>query len=357
MNDERDPTATDRPVFIGCVLLLGLLGMLPVVGSAVGIADGHAETVNCGDNDEAVGILPTGETVGSDNSTELHAGTTFGIAVCRDGSLNESLDVKDNEAYTQLEQETAAPDHDDTVWVRVTGSFNGSDAVDGVEDGFTIELAETAASTEFTEQIQFATESDAEELNKQVEALYDDRDDLESEREALQAEMEQLGDAPDPEAVAGLRDSAEELKDSQTAFLDSTAAVERILYDRAMNYAEATTVIEAIDELMELRTQQQDDTANVTTETTSRLESIRSDARSTMRVSVGGTVLIGLVIGAVVGAIGPYRRGREVDDFYQVTQMEYSWQVVRWPVIAGAALVAVALGFMWWFDILPGVVI
>jgi hypothetical protein len=68
------------------------------------------------------------------------------------------------------------------------------------------------------------------------------------------------------------------------------------------------------------------------------------------RGSIRGTVLSamipGVIVGVLLGAVLPYRRGNEVADFYQQRSggtSEYDLTVLRWPLLAGAAVLVLGL--------------
>lgn len=72
------------------------------------------------------------------------------------------------------------------------------------------------------------------------------------------------------------------------------------------------------------------------------IESHRGDIRGTVLFAM----IPGVVIGVLLGAVLPYRRGNEVADFYQQRSggtSEYDLSVLRWPLLAAAAVLLVGL--------------
>lgn len=71
--------------------------------------------------------------------------------------------------------------------------------------------------------------------------------------------------------------------------------------------------------------------------------------RASIRRTVLSAMIPGVVVGGLLGAVLPYRRGNEVADFYQQRSggtSDYDLTVLRWPLLAALAVLAVGVALL-----------
>lgn len=83
------------------------------------------------------------------------------------------------------------------------------------------------------------------------------------------------------------------------------------------------------------------------------LEKTTTNLRMSIATNIGLGAIGGIVFGFVIGAIQPYRKGKKVRDFYQVSsQNRLTTDVLKVPVILGLLLLIGGIVAMAWSGIL-----
>lgn len=175
--------------------------------------------------------------------------------------------------------------------------------------------------------------------------------------EKIDASRDEISVDSDPGDVKNHAKLLENLSNQQTEIKYTTTNMEHLLHSQAMNHIRAKNTVAAVETLHEQHGVVDEQTDESATTSREELEGIENEIQSSIRTNIGIGLLGGLLFGVAIGVVGLYRKGREVDDFYQVSsQNELTKSVLKLPWIVGTLLVIGGLGVMVWFGLL-GVIV
>lgn len=293
-------------------VLVGLLVVALVVGPTTATAATYPSAeAACGqtDGELLVGILPgasdpTAEQVLGKNAT-LYPGTTFKVALCKDGQLKHTRGSEWKLASTPGLEELGHTDA--TVTVRVTGAEPTVDLpglVDGKQNlgGVSVAVPEgpTAESALVDATITFENGTAAESYNDSERAYLAALSNLTASTARLNESAAALGSGDaDTGNVTG--PVVPRIVGSRNAVANRSDALERTLYDAAWNASGDTSALTALD-----AAQRRERTADAEAERAmerylAALERAEGDAQTTVWLNLGGAALLGLVVGLVPG--------------------------------------------------------
>lgn len=339
------------------VLLVGLVG---AAGVAVA-ADSPvcADIADSEDGPVVVGETPAG-TLGPGDTITLYPGSELRVLVCEgDGAL----DRDDGEIWNMTGQdgiydveETSA--HSVRITVEDPGTLDLADQIEGPDpDGaFTVQSSERVVheSDLFDTEIQT---DDREELDAHEQELRSATERINESITSLNDSLDTLSADADNETVADYREQLEALQNVRSDALNATDALEQELYAQALNHPEPESQPIAMNTLQDEQNTFNDETREIADESVERLEAIESELQSTVRRNVSMGLTGGLLVGIVAGVIGPWRKGKEVEDFYQVSSKnELTTDVLKLPWLAGGILLVGGLVGLFWFGI-AGVIV
>ncbi|MFC7058529.1 hypothetical protein [Halovenus salina] len=337
-----------------CVVLVAFLGAAGTVSgtqAAEAPCSGHNNTT-------VVGVTPTEEI--HNETVVLYPGSELSVVVCENNTQvsreNGSWTLEESGAY-EIEER----DSDVRIRKTATGSVNLTEAVSGVDPvtGPTIESPDETVydgtGRLLDSQLRLYSISAREQLDDKENAFLETRAAITNTTERL--DTFNISADADPQAAADYADILRNLTDVRGDLLNETAAVERILYEQARKNPQPENTTMAMNTLQEKESSVVTQTDQAAAESLATLEAVNSEIQSTVRRNTGLGLLGGLLVGLLAGAVIPWRKGKEVDDFRQMSSKNtLTLGVLTVPWVAGAVLLVAGLAALLVFDIL-GVVV
>jgi len=300
------------------VSLLALLGL----GVA---ATGGATATGAGDYCEDVGanesVVFAGvgvDTASSDNRT-VHADSTLTVGYCENSQPAERDWLDDGDGFDASDREGH------TYEVRFTGDTETVDFGDHV-DG---DHSETAFDSLV---ITVADTDDDDELNGLYEQFQTDADETENATAALENATSEL------EGFDDIRDANETLRTLQghhTNMTESRADLLRTLKSES----ESGNLTGAVGTAVQLDAEYSEydgEVDRVTTEYEDTVTTAGEEPRSTVQLSVFGSLGAGIIVGLLAGAAVPLVAARRVKEKMKLSRdVNYDRKVALLPILAG----------------------
>lgn len=341
-------------------VLLGVL-LVCLVGASGAVVAAESTGAVCAEvSDEetvVVGATPAGS-IGADDTITLYPESQLRVLVCEGG---EVLDRDGGETWNMTGQDgiyavEALDERSVRVTVKDPDGFDLERHVENLDsdDQFTVDSpSELVYESELLDSdIRLSDASSYEELGSHEESFRNTSEHIDELIESLN-ETRQTLSADDHDAIDEHKTTLETLRSEQGNVHNETASFKQLLYEQALNHPRTGNATEAMKMLDTEQTERDNETALAASASVERLEEIESDLQSTIRRNVGIGMAGGLLAGILVGVIGPWRKGKEVDDFYQVSSKnKYTADVLKLPVLAGLALLVGGIVGMGWFGIL-----
>lgn len=342
-----------RSKILLCVLVVVLVGAAGTVSGADGYdvqCEGFEETT-------VIGVTPTGELLNGDTDP-LYPGSVFSVVVCENGS---ALDRDGGERWGIDERGEAYEIEDRTqnaVKVRVTAAERGVNLgqyVDIEHDSeFRIEspgaLLYDGRDGPLGTQLRLYDSETSNSLKDHIEAFRN----ATAKIERLSGELDELSisEEHDPAVAAEYAEKLRNISAAQQTLREETTAIEILLYEQAMNHPRPENITMAMSTLYNERTAATEQPEGTVDESLNRLEIVESKIQSDVRGNVGLGMAGGLVVGIAAGIVGPWRKGKEVDDFYQVSSKnKFTADVLTLPWVVGGVLLVGGLAAMVLLDI------
>lgn len=196
----------------------------------------------------------------------------------------------------------------------------------------------------------------------EVDSMESVENDFSEAKLEVQSDVDELGelleqDSLDTDDISEISGLLENMNQQYTTFQESSEELKLLLYERAMMNTQTEQTVVAMEQVMSEQSSVEEDVSAVTSNSMEQLSALRNDAQSTVRMNLLIGLLGGLTVGILIGGVLPWRKGKEVADFYQVSsQNEYSWNVVTLPSLVGVLLVVGGILLMIWAGIL-GVIV
>jgi hypothetical protein len=340
-----------------CIVCAAAVLAVGAVAPVGGVQPEGPEVCDNGQTVEAV--TPAGTTFETDSPLSLYKGSEVVILYCDSGSTTPPSEwgLEDGDGY-EIENERYQVSTE-TSGVLIT--FTATREVrmnEYVEPEVTNELVlsppESAESdvTEndvLTESVQFRNQTTAQEFTQAVDNLSRDVNALNENIRELNATIKKYDNETmgAEEFINTTIVLLEEIENTREDVQNSSYTAKTILHDRAMIYRNNE---QTIDTMAEIESEQQmlDKKINQTVnQSAESLASIRGDATSTVRRNVLIGSGIAAFLGFLAGFIQPYRKGKEVNDFYQVSSKnEFTSEVLQWPWIIGFVLLISGVGVL-----------
>ena len=341
------------------LLLLGVVAGVLVATSAVASATAAAGTTGACDGHEnltAVAVTPDGETITDEES--LYPGTELSIVLCDDGLPVDTDDWNLEDSHSYEIDDGESDSHSVAIVLNATEPFTISEFGEAdPENELTFSVPSPTIEAEddslFGTDLRLSDEAAAAELEQERSTFRETVRDIERTADELTNLTAELESDPDAETVSDQTETLQTLAQHQSDLHNSSADIERTLYNQAMSQTLAEPTVETMEELRDKQDAVDDDANAAAADVRDSLEGVHQDAQSTVRTHVGAGFAGGLLVGAILGAVLPWWKGKEVADFYEVSSRnEFSTDVLMWPWIAGAVLALAGLGLLVWFDIL-----
>lgn len=333
-----------------CVVLVALLGATGAV-SGTQVSEETCSGVN---ETTVLGVTPTGDAF--EETVRLYPGSTLSVVVCEDEARVSRADgtwtVGESSAYTVDARTNYTVDI-----TAVEGNLSLAEIVSGeVDPGRGLEI-----------EAPDETVYGADRLLDTRLRLYsiDARTELENRAATFEARVAAIANATeelesfnisagdDPAAAADYANILRELADARGDALNQTAAMELVLYEQARNHPQPENTTMAMETLQNERSSVVTQTDEAAAQSLATLESVNSEIQSTVRRNVGIGTAGGLVLGVAAGVIIPWRKGKEVEDFYQVSKgNKFTVSVLTIPWVVGGILLGGGLVALFVFDIL-----
>lgn len=286
--------------------------LLVIVGAiALTLAvSGSAAAVDC--SDDGIHAEIAGDEL--ENGTTVYAGTTIEIVACEN---NETTEVTP-ENVSGVDE--VSVDGDDVYTLEFTGEESEIDLTDLADTGSDDSLVVFVRTTEADDSIDTADlDSALEELNETTAAI-----------KAGNASLEDGKDA-----IATVEEEYKNMSDERNTL--STALVEN-------GTAGGSTGMFATVEQFDAASEK---THNAVTAYHETVEHEQSDARSTVQLFVGGSLVGGLVVGLVAGTAVPLLAARRVEQKMKLSRnVNYDRKSVLVPMVIGLLLAIVGVAVL-----------
>ncbi|PHQ39822.1 hypothetical protein DJ69_04670 [Halorubrum persicum] len=328
-------TGRAERLLLASLLCVGLLSLVAVNGAAAAGTGDYCEGV--GENRSAI-VGGAGDTVYTDEVT-LHPGSTLTVGYCSFGEPADRDWLSDGTGYEVGERDGH------TYTVTITGETETVDFADHFADGdqptFEDRLVVTVAESSGTGPTAVDGVDDSQ-YRSAVDETENATTALNETTSGLEADEVSLDDAN--ETVYSLREEYKTMTETRTDLLGR-------LRSAGENGTAAGTVAAAAaaDEEYE-RTD-----SNVTAAATAYTEAVEATAdgpRSTVRLSVLGSLGAGVALGLVAGAAVPLIAARRVKEKMKLSRdVSYDRKTALLPIligivaaVGGAAILAVMIG-------------
>lgn len=330
---------------LAVALVILTVGFIAVTGTGV------ADTADRCDIEEAAIVSEFDENPADNETLSLHEGTTFEIVYCgergtQDGWLNHSdadgfnASAEDNGVYT----------------VEITGkasTFDFADyaAVDDFEaepDGLVVEVP---MPTTFDEG---GDPADPEGAYEGLVAEYHDAaGEFENATDELDAVRETIESSDDPDLEEALETMKAVEKRQESMNGAETAAIEHVIQE--MDEGNITGAFGAIATI-EAQQQERTNSLEKSTETyRATVENERDEPQTTVRLTLGGSLLGGLLAGVLAGAAVPLVAAKRVESKMRLSRnVTYNRNAALLPILVGVVLVIggiAVLALVSWADL------
>ncbi len=298
-----------RRILAGLIVVSLIAGAVPATTGAATYPDAAAACGQTSGGEVLVGILPgasnpTPQQVLTDE-TALYPGTTFRVALCKDGDVKSTRgpewNLQNPEGLEVLNRTDA------TVTVRVTGAksqVNLPEMVSGKQNlagvSVVVQQAPTVESQLTNGSLTFENDS-AVETYREAEGRYlDALSNLSDSTERLNESAAALesGDA-DSETINETVVAA--VADDRSAVATRGKRLETLLYETAWRADGRTTALAALETARSDERRADASAERAMERYRSALETAGSDAKTTVLFNLGGAALVGLVVGALPG--------------------------------------------------------
>lgn len=278
------------------------------------VASGSAAAVDCGDEE---GIVAEAGGDELENGTALYAGARVEVVACDEGE-RQVVNWVENASGLEV-----VGDDDDVYRIELTGEEREVDladaAGDDVEAGPVLEVlpADDGSPLDVEE-----LDASLEQLNETTAAIGDGESSLRD------------GAA----AISDVEDKYERM--TETRENESASLIEGAVNGGTSNAFDALEGLNGDYEAAAMRTR------NAVAVYESTVEDERADARSTVRLFVGGPLFGGLVVGLVAGAAVPLLAARRVEEKLKLSRnVDYDPKAALVPIAIGllVAIVGVAV--------------
>lgn len=299
-------------------LLVGLFVAVLVGQSALAVQPATAASYPsaeaacgvAGDGERLVGFLPgasdpgDGQVLSGDET--LYPGTTFRLALCKDGDLAPTYGSE----WT-LESSSGLEPLDSTEsYVTVRATDDAEDAIDVLElvdekEGIaavsvTVRDAPTVDSALASETLTFENRSAAEQYEEAETAFLAAESNLTAATERLD-ESVAAAESGEAGAVERTNGTATAVAGNRAALADAADALENQTYDAAFRASGETNALAALDAAQQREQAAEANATAAMRDSLVALEAAEGDAQSTALLNLGGAALVGLLIGAIPG--------------------------------------------------------
>lgn len=209
----------------------------------------------------------------------------------------------------------------------------------------------------FDGPIRFQSKSDRKSFEDNETTLSNQMAQVESLLAELNESRSALTSNSDPEKIEAHGELLENLSTTRAEIDRTTTNMSILLHEQAMHSIQAENTLAARNTLQQEQNSIDEQVKQSSEASEAELKDIEQTFQWSVRQTLGVGLLIGLLLGFIVGFIGPYRKGREVDDFYQISsQNELTTDVLKLPWIIGALFMAGGIAAMVLFGFL-GVIV
>ncbi|ELY65897.1 hypothetical protein [Natrinema versiforme] len=316
-------------------MLLFAIVVCAILAVGSGPASATAADIDCPGTDSTVVGDIDGEWV--DGEEQLYEGSTFDIAYCNDGSTYEGDWLTDDGADGFEIRDEPSSTTEGVYTVAITGeagttvAFDDYVTLNDVESGLTVTVA-----GEPTGEAALA-ELEDEHAAEYLEA----RRSLENATTALNETTAALeeGDAD----IAAAEEDLDELNTTYGNMNDRADALNSYLLAEA-EAGNESGAIGALAAVQADASQQREETDDAVERYQTAVETERSAAQSTVRMTTLGSLAAGLVVGVAAGAAVPLVAARRVEETMKLSRnVSYDRKTALVPILVGLAL-AVAGG-------------
>ena len=339
---------------LASLLCVGLLAVVATGGAAAAGPEDYCEEV--GQNESAIVGGVGGDDIGDENNeVTLHPGSTITVGYCSFGEPADRDWLSDGTGFEVGERDNH------TYTVTVTGETETVDFADHLADGdqpsFETRLNVTVAGggAETNGNDLAAGDNAVNDTYRQYRSAVSETENataaLNETTSAIDAGEADLDDAN--ETVYSLRAEYETMTDTRAALLDGLRSV-----GEGGNATGTVAAAEAVDD------EYQSAETNVTAAATAYTNAVGAeteDPRSTVRLSVLGSLGAGVAIGVVAGAAVPLVAARRVKEKMKLSRdVSYDRKTALLPIALGivaAAAGAVILGVVVGLDPLLRVIV
>ena len=338
-------------------LLLSIL-LISVVGTA-GVASGSDEYgAQCQEYNTVtvVGVAPTGEQIAE--NTTLYPGSELTVVVCGDDGTTihrndgEKWDIEPAKGYEITDR------IENGVKIRLTTTYTGIDISQDINASYEnkpqIQLQRDLLYADqnnfFNTKLTLSNPDSKQELNESVRAFQNAAVTLNN----LSAGLADVSISEDssPKAVNDYLTILQNVTNSQQKLNNETVAIRRILYEQALTQTNAENLTTAMNATNSTRAAIEINLTDTVDESLNSLEEAQSNVQSEVRRNIGFGIAGGILLGGILGTIIPWRKGKEVSDFYQVSSKnEFTADVLKFPWIVGIILLVGGVVAMFLFDI------
>lgn len=305
-------------------------------------------------------VTPAGDVLNTSNNTlSLYPGTQVSIQLCGSTVSDEDWELRRNEGYS-ISQRGNAP----VVTIR-DGPVNLSRQIQNVSVSNRLRLQvpqapvyEPDENQLFSQSIRFngtgtyarflQLESEFRERAGNISSLLDELDQNTSEFSATSNASE----------FRRYADAFNSLSENYTELQSVRVRLERLLHEQAVRSIQPVNAREMANRLASKQSSIDNRAVATTSEYVNKTEPLKRDLQSTVRTNILIGTVGGLVVGLILGALGPHRKGKDVDFYRQVSSRNrLTADVLTVPGILGLLLLiggVIAIFVFGIFEVIEG---
>ena len=325
------------------ILVVFAIGIVSAIGGISSAAPAQAADPCEGTEGQKIyAASPAGELIDKTN-VRLHMGSEIMIVFCNNGEIEppaeaESWNLEEVDGYSVQDPHGQG--------INIIFQSNTAIRIDerleriSPTNELTLSPPETYSSDGqvIDENIQLTNRNKANRMESAENDFFEAKQEIQEDIDELEELLKQ--DSLDTNDISEISALLENIDSQYSTFQESSEELEVLLYESAMTNPQTEQTVVAMEQVRSEQSSVEEDVSAATSNSMGELTTLRDDAQSTVRMNLLIGLLGGLAAGILVGGVLPWRKGKEVADFYQVSsQNEYTWDVLKLPFLIGGLLV------------------